>query len=286
MHDQLKYRSRGAMNIERGSQGCAKNFLALGLRRFLPPILPLALVGALLELSARENWVAPYLIPAPTRVLQTLVEDRTELLGALLSTATACSVGLLASFGIGSSIAIILVLSRSLRRAIYPYAIFFQTVPIIAIAPLLVIWFGFGKPTVMAAAFIVSVFPVIASTILGLESTDPALEDLFRLYQASRWQRLFKLKIPFALPQIFSGLKIASGLSVVGAIVGEFIAGGGLGEVIDVARTQQRIDKVFAAVFLSSLLGLTIVAVVNLLNWIFLRKWHVSEFSSESSARL
>ena len=266
--------------IERDSEARHKSFVMRSVGRFLPPVLPLALVGALLELSVREQWIAPYLIPAPTRILQTLVDDRAELLGALLSTATASSVGLLASFIIGSLIAIILVLSRSLRRAIYPYAIFFQTVPIIAIAPLLVIWFGFGKPTVMVAAFIVSVFPVIASTILGLESTDPALEDLFRLYRASRWQRLLKLKIPFALPQIFSGLKIASGLSVVGAIVGEFIAGGGLGEVVDVARTQQRIDKVFAAVFLSSLLGLAIVALVNLLNWIFLRKWHVSELST------
>jgi NitT/TauT family transport system permease protein len=163
-----------------------------------------------------------------------------------------------------------------LRRAFYPYAIFFQTVPVIAIAPLLVIWFGFGQPTVIASAFIVSIFPVIASTLLGLQSTEPALSDLFRLYSASRVDHLLKLRMPFALPHVFSGLRIASGLAVIGAIVGEFIGGGGLGSVVDAARTQQRIDKVFAAVLISSLLGLALVAIVNFSGWLVLRKWHAS----------
>ncbi len=247
------------------------------LEKILPPLVPLFVVIAFLEIALREKWIASFLIPAPSEVFQSMLDERGELFGALLNTAVACTGGLCASFVIGTLIAILLVSSKLLRRAIYPYAIFFQTVPIIAIAPLLVIWFGFGQPTVIVSAFIVSVFPVIASTILGLESTDPALEDLFQLYRASRWERLYKLKIPAALPQILSGLKIAAGLSVIGAIVGEFIAGGGLGEVVDVARTQQRIDKVFAAVLLSSVLGLAIVTFVNFLSWIFLRKWHASE---------
>ena len=130
--------------------------------------------------------------------------------------------------------------------------------PIIAIAPLLVIWFGYGMRTVIASAFIVSIFPVIANTLNGILSTDPALRDLFRLYGASPAVTLWKLRFPAALPQILTGLRIAGGLAVIGAIVGEFIGGQGLGSVVDVARTQQRTDKVFAAVLLASVLGLAL----------------------------
>jgi NitT/TauT family transport system permease protein len=203
-------------------------------------------------------------------------EDAGEFLHAFLETSASAVLGLMLSFTIGTLLAVLLSVSVFLRRAIYPYAIFFQTVPIIAIAPLLVIWFGFGQPTVIASAFIVSIFPVIASTLLGLQSTDPAFDDLFRLYSASRLDHLLKLRIPFALPHVFSGLRIASGLAVIGAIVGEFIGGGGLGAVVDAARTQQRVDKVFAAVLISSALGLLLVALVNFLSWLALRRWHAS----------
>jgi NitT/TauT family transport system permease protein len=167
--------------------------------------------------------------------------------------------------------------SRGVQRAFYPYAIFFQTVPLIAVAPLLVIWFGFGLETVIASAFVASVFPVIANTLSGILSTDPPLRDLFKLYGASPLVTLFKLRLPAALPQVFTGLRVSAGLAVVGAIVGEFIAGGGLGSVVDVARTQQRIDKVFAAVLLASLLGLGLFGLINLLSYLMLRRWHASE---------
>jgi NitT/TauT family transport system permease protein len=150
-------------------------------------------------------------------------------------------------------------------------------VPIIAIAPLLVIWFGYGMRTVVASAFIVSIFPVIANTLSGILSTDPALRDLFRLYGASGRDTLFKLRFPAALPQIFTGLRIASGLAVIGAIVGEFIGGQGLGSVVDVARTQQRVDKVFAAVLLASVLGLGLFGLINLVSALTLQRWHASE---------
>ena len=226
------------------------------LKFILPPLIPLVLALAVAELVVKLGWVHDYILPPPSAIFTSLVEDRAEYLDAFFSTSTAAVLGLLASFMIGSLVAILLAVSGLLRRAFYPYAIFFQTVPIISIAPLLVIWFGFGRPTVIASAFIVSIFPIIASTLLGLRSTEPAYVDLFRLYSASKWDHLVKLRLPFAAPQIFSGLKIAAGLAVIGAIVGEFIAGGGLGSVIDAARTQQRIDKVFAAVLISSVLGL------------------------------
>ena len=146
-----------------------------------------------------------------------------------------------------------------------------------AIAPLLVIWFGYGMQTVVVSAFIVSVFPVIANTLNGLLSVDPALTDLFRLYGASASDTRWKLKFPAALPQILTGIRIAGGLAVIGAIVGEFIGGQGLGSVVDVARTQQRTDKVFAAVLLASLLGLALFGFINLVSRIALRRWHASE---------
>jgi NitT/TauT family transport system permease protein len=247
---------------------------------WLPPLLPLVLSVGAAELAVRMAWVPSYLIPAPSEVLQSLLDDRVELTLAAWSTLSSALAGLLLSFVTGTLFAIALSSSDLARRAFYPYAVFFQTVPIIAIAPLLVIWFGFGQPTVIASAAIVSVFPIIASTLLGLKSTEPSLLDLFKLYKASNRQTLWMLKIPFALPQIFSGLRIASGLAVVGAIVGEFIGGGGLGSVVDAARTQQRIDRVFAAVLISSLLGVVMVGAVNFVSALSLGSWHSSERNS------
>lgn len=243
----------------------------------LPPLLPLILGMALAEIAVRSGWVPSYLIPAPSEVIRSLIDDRVELAVAAWTTLSSALAGLLLSFTTGTLFAIALSSSDLARRAFYPYAVFFQTVPIISIAPLLVIWFGFGQPTVIASAAIVSVFPIIASTLLGLKSTEPALIDLFALYSASARQMLLMLKIPFALPQIFSGLRIASGLAVVGAIVGEFIGGGGLGSVVDSARTQQRIDRVFAAVLISALLGAVLVGAVNLISALTLGSWHTSE---------
>lgn len=247
---------------------------------WLPPLLPLVLCLGTAEIAVRMAWVPSYLIPAPSEVLQSLLVDRSELALAAWATLSSALAGLLLSFVAGTMFAIALSSSDLARRAFYPYAVFFQTVPIISIAPLLVIWFGFGQPTVIASAAIVSVFPIIASTLLGLKSTEPALLDLFKLYTASKRQLLWMLKIPFALPQIFSGLRIASGLAVVGAIVGEFIGGGGLGSVVDAARTQQRIDRVFAAVLLSSLLGIVLVGAVNFISALSLGSWHSSERKS------
>lgn len=247
---------------------------------FLPPLLPLIFFIGLAEMAVRLQWVPSYLIPAPSDVFRSLVDDRLELGSAAWETLSSALAGLLLSFFAGTLFSVALSSSDLARRAFYPYAVFFQTVPIISIAPLLVIWFGFGRPTVIASAAIVSVFPIIASTLLGLKSTEPALVDLFKLYAATGRQTLWMLRIPFALPQIFSGLRIASGLAVVGAIVGEFIGGGGLGSVVDSARTQQRIDRVFAAVLISSLLGIVLVGAVNFVSALSLGSWHASERKS------
>ena len=249
------------------------------MRKALPALIPLVVVTLALEWLVRDGWIKAYLVPPPSAVLMTIIRDWPELFGALAKTSAAAVAGFALSGIIGIAVAVFLSSSRPIQQAFYPYAVFFQTVPIIAIAPLLVIWFGYGMRTVIASAFIVSIFPVIANTLTGILSTDPALRDLFRLYGASSTATLWKLRFPAALPQVLTGLRIAGGLAVIGAIVGEFIGGQGLGSVVDIARTQQRTDKVFAAVLLASVLGLALFGLINLISHVALRRWHASEQS-------
>jgi NitT/TauT family transport system permease protein len=248
-------------------------------KTLVPPLIPLLALPLAVEFLVREGFVRPYLLPAPSAVFRTLFSSRMELAQALLSTSAGALAGFLMSALGGIAIAVLLSSSRGVQMAFYPYAIFFQTVPLIAIAPLLVIWLGYGIQTVIASAFVASVFPVIANTLSGILSTDPALRDLFRLYGARPFVTLYKLRLPAALPQVFTGLQVSAGLAVIGAIVGEFIGGGGLGSVVDIARTQQRVDKVFAAVLLASLLGLALFGAINFLSHMMLRRWHASEQS-------
>mgnify|MGYP000938768160 CR=1 FL=1 len=241
------------------------------------PLLPFSLLLILSEWAVKSNWIPRYLLPAPTEVLNVFFQESDELWRAALATGLSAFAGFTGSVLLGISLGVIFSSSRWIERAFYPYAIFFQTVPIIAIAPLLVIWFGYGTPTIVMTTLIVAIFPMVASTLDGLRSTDPALLDLFKLQHASRFQTLFKLKLPFALPQIFVGLKISAGLAVIGAIVGEFITGGGLGGIIDIARTRQRVDQVFAAILLASAIGLLFMTIVQRLARVTLRHWHPSE---------
>ena len=248
-------------------------------KKILPALIPFLAVTVAVEALVRLGMVKAYLLPPPSAVFSVILHDWLELFAALGKTSAGALTGFAMSTVCGISIAVFLSSSRTIQRAFFPYAVFFQTVPIVAIAPLLVIWFGYGMRTVIASAFICSIFPVIANTLNGILSTDPALRDLFRLYGASTRVTLFKLRFPSALPQILTGLRVSAGLAVIGAIVGEFIGGQGLGSVVDVARTQQRTDKVFAAVLLASLLGLGLFGLVNLISALTLRHWHASERS-------
>ena len=242
----------------------------------LYPLASIVAVTALAELSSYLGWVAAYILPPPSEVLATLNEDWTELSSAFLQTTRATAIGLLFSVFGGLLLGVLSGLFRWIRLSLVPVAVFFQTVPIIAVAPLLVIWFGYGPPTVVASAFIVSLFPMISATTLGLRSVEPQFIELFRILRASRFQTLVHLLLPFAVPHFLAGLRVAAGLAVIGAIVGEFIAGGGLGEIVDMARTQQRLDKVFAAVVLSAALGFIFVVIIDMLALLLLGKWHPS----------
>lgn len=223
-----------------------------------------ALVLLLLwEISSRLQWLPPFLFPAPSEVAKSLFENRADFKTAFFQTFIGTVIGFIASLLAGTLFALFFSMSPFLRKAILPFAVFFQTVPIIAIAPLLVIYFGFGMPTVIAASFIVSLFPVIANTLLGLESVDTAALDLFKLYKATPLQVLVKLKLPSAYPLMYAGWKVSVGLAIIGAVAGEFVAGGGLGAMIDSARTQQRIDLVFGALLLLSLMGIFLILVLR-----------------------
>lgn len=247
------------------------------LEQVAPPLGTFVATTLLAEVAIRALDVSPLLLPAPSAVALAAWLQSEILWPALASTTGAVLAGLSISAIAGVGAAVALSTSRWVERALYPYAIFFQIVPIVAIAPLLVIWFGYGQRAVIAAAFIVSVFPVIANTLAGLLSVDPDLRDLFRLYGAGRLARLLKLELPWAFPDLLTGLRVAAGLAVIGAIVGEFVGGGGLGVVVLEAMRQQRTDLVFAAILHASLLGLVLFAAVNGASRLLLRRWHVSE---------
>jgi NitT/TauT family transport system permease protein len=247
------------------------------LQRLAPPLLTfVAGVGAL-ELLLRWLDVAPIILPRPSAVWLAATGEAGTLLPALLQTLQSVLAGLAIATLAGITAAVAMASSVWVQRAFYPYAIFFQTVPIVAIAPVLVIWFGYGPRAVVAAAAVVAVFPVIANTLAGLLSVDGNLVDLFRLHGAGRIATLCKLRLPWALPYVFTGLRIAAGLAVIGAIVGEFVGGGGLGVVVLAAMRQQRTDLVFAAVGYASLLGLALFTLVGIGSRIALRHWHALE---------
>ena len=247
-----------------------------------PPLVSLVGVLGLWELVVRIRSIPAYLLPPPSGILTAGIGNIESLASASWTTAQSALIGFSLSAILGISLAIFLGISRLLERAFYPYAVFLQTVPIVAIAPLLVIWFGPGQKAVSVAAFIVSVFPIMANTLTGLRSVDPALRDLFRLHGASPLQTLFLLSLPHATPNIVTGLRVAGGLAVIGAIVGEFVAGfsegaAGLGIRILESYRLLRTDLLFAYVFCACILGLTLFGCTNLLGYRLMRRWHPSE---------
>jgi NitT/TauT family transport system permease protein len=248
----------------------------------LPPVVVFIVVALAAQFVVYFFQIKPFNFPSPSLVWQSMIDKRVELGESLISTAEAAGIGFTLSVIVGICIAILLSTSKWVQRAFYPYTVFFQTVPIVAIAPLLVIWFDFGIKSVAVSAFIASVFPVIANTLAGLLSVDPALRDLFRLYGAKPQAAMFKLKLPWALPDILTGLRIAAGLAVIGAIVGEFVAGtlergAGLGVSVLVAKRLGNTADIFADVLVASLLGLAMLALINLAGYFLLRNWHASE---------
>jgi NitT/TauT family transport system permease protein len=253
--------------------------------RVLLPIAVLALGVILWELVVRIGDIPPYVLPSPQLVFSTLISDRAVLFASLLVTLTTTLEGfLLAAIG-GVGLAVLFNQSRLIEYSLYPYAVILQVTPIVAIAPLLLVYLP-QQAAVLACAWIVAFFPVLANTTLGLNSVDHNLVDLFRLYGATRRQTLFELKLPAALPHILGGLKIAGGLSLIGAVVAEIAAGSagagsGLAYRIVESGYRLNIPRMFAALLLLSLAGIVIFFALSLLSHLMLRRWHESAIVRE-----
>lgn len=250
------------------------------------PILVLALAVVCWDLVVRSFSIPPFVLPGPGLVLATLISDGNLLWHSLWVTLTLTFEGfLLAALG-GIALAIVFNQWRLVEYSLYPYAVILQVTPIVAIAPLLLIYLP--QPlAVLACAWIVAFFPVLANTTLGLNSVDHNLISLFELYKASRWQVLWNLKLPSALPQMLAGLRIAGGLSLIGAVVAEIAAGSagaGSGLAYRIAESGYRLNipRMFAALLLLSLAGVAIFFVLSALSHLALRRWHESAIERES----
>lgn len=249
----------------------------------------LAFVGFLLAWKGATTFlnIKPFILPPPEAVLRSYVADGPYLLSQLAHTVQMSLTGFALAATIGVTVAVLFSQSKILEYSLYPYAILIQTTPIIAIAPLIVIWAGIGDTAVVVISFIIALFPIIANTTLGLTSVDNNLLNLFRLNGANRWQELAWLRLPFALPYLFSGLRISSGLAVIGAIVGEFLVGtggtgGGMGYTLIIAASQLKTAMLFAAVSLCAGLGIATFLVVSTIGNLLLRNWHESAVRHEN----
>lgn len=261
---------------------------AMARDRFLRLLLPAAtlLIGlALWEAVVDLNDIPPYVLPAPTLIAKTLITDWQALWASLLATLGTTIQGLVLAFGGGVALAIVFNQSRLVEYSFYPYAVILQVTPVVAIAPLLLVYLP--QPlAVLASAWIVAFFPVLANTTLGLRSVDRNLVDLFELYGASRMQTLLRLKLPAALPYMLGGLKIAGGLALIGAVVAEIAAGSagaGSGLAYRIAESGYRLDipRMFAALILLAVAGVAIFAALSLLSYLVLRRWHESVLAEE-----
>jgi len=243
-----------------------------------PPLLFSVLVTLVWQGAVILFEIQPYLLPGPVDVAHAVGAHLQALLSAAALTAQAALFGFVLSFVVGFLVAVVFSQSRLAERSLYPYAIFLQTVPIVAVAPLIVLWIGHGLVGVVAVAFIISLFPIIANTTAGLTSVDAELLDLFALNQASRWQVLTKLQVPHAVPAMLTGARISCGLSVIGALVGEFFCGygtedRGLGILISMTSAQTKTPYLFASVLFSTLLGLLFFGVVAGVSYKTLARW-------------
>jgi NitT/TauT family transport system permease protein len=254
--------------------------------RILLPVAVLALGAAAWELVVRINHVPPYVLPAPSAVARTLVDDWPILSQSLLTTLLTTLEGFAAAAIGGIALALLFNASKWLEYSLLPYAVILQVTPVIAIAPLLLIYLP-QHTTVIVCAWIVGFFPVLSNTTLGLNSVDRNLAGLFQLYGASRMQTLRHLQLPAALPFILGGLRIAGGLSLIGAVVAEIAAGSagaGSGLAYRIAESGYRLNipRMFAALLLLSAAGIVIYALLALISHLVLRRWHESALGKEN----
>jgi NitT/TauT family transport system permease protein len=245
-------------------------------------VIVLACLLSLWQVVVSLNHLPAYILPGPLAVAHALFERYPSLLNSLLITSEEAAGGLSASIFAGVAIAMVFAQWRWLRQLLYPYTILLQTVPIVAVAPLIINWAGAGIFSVTIVTFIICLAPIIANTTQGLISVDENLIHLFLMYKATPAQILFKLRLPNALPNLFTGIRISAGISVIGGITGELFAGstrvgeGGLGYAIIYASNQMETAYLFALVFAATVLGFSFFFIVMFLEWLALHNWHES----------
>ena len=255
--------------------------------RILAPLVIGVAVLGLWEFAVRWNEIPHYVLPGPILVGQTLVADWGTLSGSLWVTLKITFMALAAAVVVGVTLAVLFSQSKWLEMALLPYAVILQVTPIVAIAPLIIIWANDIDLSLLICAWIVAFFPILSNTILGLNSADHNLVNLFELYGASRWQTMRYLKLPAALPYFLAGLKISGGLALIGAVVAEFVAGtggsaSGLAYRILEAGYQLKIPRVFAALVMISLSGIAIFLATSLISYLLLHRWHESAIRREN----
>jgi NitT/TauT family transport system permease protein len=239
------------------------------------------------EAVVRIKGIPSYILPGPLLIAQTLVQDWPTLSGALWITLRITFAALLAAVTVGVALAVVFTQSKWLEKSLFPYAVVLQVTPVVSIAPLIIIWVGDINLSLLICAWLVAFFPILSNTILGLNSADHNLVNLFQLYGATRWQTMRYLKLPAALPYFLGGLKISGGLALIGAVVAEFVAGSGgnasgLAYRILEASYQLKIPRMFAALVLISGSGIAIFLATSWVAHLLLRRWHESAVKREN----
>lgn len=230
--------------------------------------------------------VPQYILPGPSAIFGSLIQDWQPLLKALWVTLRVTFAAFAIAIIVGVAASLLFIQSRWVEMSLFPYAILMQVTPIVAIAPLIIIWINDTTWALVVCAVIMAVFPIISNTTLGLRSVDPNLLSMFRMYRTSRWQELVRLRIPGSLPYFFGGLRISSGLALIGAVVAEFVAGtggakAGLAYMILQSGYNLQISRMFAALFLITMTGIILFGVMVWLSDRALRSWHESALSVE-----
>jgi NitT/TauT family transport system permease protein len=254
--------------------------------RFVMPVVMFAVAVVVWDRIVVWNEIPHYILPRPGLVAETLIEDWAILADALANTLEITLGALVIATVGGVGLAILFTQSKWVELSLFPFAVVLQVTPVVAIAPLILIYVDSTSVALLICAWIVAFFPILANTTLGLNSADHNLQDLFQLYGASRWQSLRYLRLPTAMPYFLGGLRIAGGLALIGAIVAEFTAGtagsgSGLAFRILEAGYRLNIPRLFAALFLMSLAGIAIFLALTLVSHLALRNWHESALGRE-----
>jgi NitT/TauT family transport system permease protein len=255
------------------------------MKRLLDIFFPLAVALAVLglwEWIVAAKQIPPYILPAPSAIGAALIQNWSSLAASMLATITVTLEGFAGATIAAILLAILFSQSRLAERALYPYAVILQVTPMVAIAPLILIWVGFEHidRALALIAGMIAFFPILSNAAQGLKSTDFNLIDLTRLYGASRWQTLVKVRMPSALPALLTGLKIGGVIALIGEVTAEFAAGSGTasGLAWRIVESGNRLEiaTLFAALSLLALTGILFFAVLSLLEWALLRRWHES----------